>query len=82
MLWFYERNDDCLRVETKYDREASEYVVMVRYADGREQIQRFAETIAFRIWLESLERTLQKERWTLRGGTEILPDGWPLKVDL
>jgi len=82
MLWFYERNDDCLRVETKYDREASEYVVMVRYADGREQIQRFAETVAFRVWLESLERTLQKERWTLRGGPEILPGGWPLKRDL
>lgn len=77
MLWFYERNDDSLTVETRYDRDASLYVVTVRYAGGREQTERFAESDAFRVWLESLERTLQREHWTLQGGPEILPDGWP-----
>ena len=36
MLWFFDREDESLRIETRYDNERSEFVAIVTYPDGSE----------------------------------------------
>ena len=79
MLWFFERGQKSLRLETRYDNATSEFVVMVRYPDGREQSERFAEGDACRRWLEAFEQNLAVQDWIGRGGPIVLPYGWPDK---
>jgi len=77
MLWFFDRDDESLKLETRYDNETSEFVVIVRYPNGAEHEKRFANAGEFRTWLEAFERDLAMQRWTGRGGPVILPYGWP-----
>ena len=79
MLWFFERDQKCLRLETRYDNDTSEFVVMVRYPDGREQSERFTDGGVFRGWLEAFEQHLAVQHWIGRSGPIILPYGWPDK---
>ena len=80
MLWFFERNDESLKLETLYDNDAAEYVVNVRYPDGREQTERFTDSDAFGAWLVKFERSLETDRWKSQAdGPVLLPYGWPNK---
>jgi hypothetical protein len=77
MLWFFERNEESLRLETRYDNDTSEFVLMVRWPNGREQTERFIDREAYRVRLVALENGFQTERWVRHGPPVILPDGWP-----
>ena len=80
MLWFFERHDESLTLETRYDNSASEFVAIVRYPDGREQTERFTDAERFRSWLVTFEGNLEGQQWTRHGdGPVLLPDGWPDK---
>ncbi len=79
MLWFFEGQEESLRLETRYDNDTSEYVVIVHWPDGRQQTERFIEGEAFRTWLVAFEHALEGKRWTRNGPPEFLPDGWPNK---
>ena len=78
MLWFFERDDQSLRLETRYDNDTSEFVAIVKGPDGREQTERFTELEACRTWLADLDNALEADRWTPNGPV-ILPYGWPDK---
>jgi len=79
MIWFFERDQESLELETRYDNDRSEFVAVVRYPDGHEKTERFRGSHEYGLWLEALERDLAVERWTARTGPAILPDGWPHK---
>lgn len=79
MLWFFERDDESLRLETRYDNDTSEFVVIVRHPDGREETERFSDGNEYRAWLDTFERSLEHQHWTRPGGPVIMPDGWPNK---
>ncbi len=80
MLWFFEREDESLHVETRYDNATCEFVAIVRYPDSREHIERFTDIAAFRSWLGAFKHVLEAEYWIGRqDGPVILPDGWPDK---
>jgi hypothetical protein len=79
MLWFFDRADESLRLETRYDNDTSEFVVVVSYADGSQLAERFSALEDFRSWLVAFERILQEQQWTGRTGPVILPYGWPNK---
>ena len=78
MLWFFERDDESLKLETRYDNDTSEFVVIVRYPNGREQTERFTDSDEYGAWLEAFERNLEHQHWTRRGPV-IVRDGWPNK---
>ena len=40
MLWFFERNHEVARLETCFDNETMEYVAVIRWPDGHEDIGR------------------------------------------
>ena len=76
MLWFYERDRCSLRLETRYDAVEARFVVCVRWPDGREQTEHFANLGTLQHWLTAFERLLDTERW--RPTTMVtLPYGWP-----
>jgi hypothetical protein len=77
MLWLYERDNESLRLETRYDNDTREYIVVVHYPDERQLTERFPSPEACREWLLSLENNLDAEHWVRRGPPMILPDGWP-----
>jgi hypothetical protein len=77
MLWLYERDRESIRLETRYDNDARDYVVVLHYPDGRQLTERFPNPDACRDWLLSLENNLDAEHWIRRGPPMILPDGWP-----
>jgi hypothetical protein len=76
-LWFFDRDNESLRLETRYDNDTHEFVAVVHYPDGQELHRRFKEGDAFRVWLQAFERALGVKRWRGRGGPIVLPYGWP-----
>jgi hypothetical protein len=80
MVWLFERSDESLKLETRYDNDTSEFVAIIHYPDGHEHTERFTHVDKFRLWLVAFEGDLEMQRWTLQGGGPIfLPDGWPDK---
>jgi hypothetical protein len=80
MLWFFERNDESIKLETLFDNTKAEYVATVKHPDGHEDVERFTDGDAFRVWLERFEHDLEIQHWAPRGrGPVILPYGWPEK---
>jgi hypothetical protein len=82
MLWFFERDDQQVKLETRFDNDTQEYVAIVRWPDGREQTERYATAVAFKERLVALERELETERWHRTGPMIVQADGWPDKTPL
>jgi len=77
MVWFFERDDQCVEVETRFDNDTLEFVLKVRWPDGREHAeQRYQDSASFRTRLLALEQELQETRWRNTGSPLLLPDGW------
>ena len=77
MLWFFERDQHRVRLETRYDNATAEYVAVATYPDGRQETERFGDADVYRRWLEAWERTLEAEQWARRGPPLVVSDGWP-----
>lgn len=78
MLWFFERDNQSIRVETRYENTSSALVVIVKWPDGREQTERFTDHESCRAWLVAFDNALEADRW-IPSGPVILPYGWPDK---
>lgn len=76
MIWLYEKDAQALRIETRYDNGAREYVLTVHRSDGAET-ERYGALEDFRQRLLALEKTLTDEHWTRSGPPVIDPDGFP-----
>jgi hypothetical protein len=79
MVWFFERDNEQIEVETRFDNTAREYVVIVRRAEQQDQVTRFRDADSLRTRLVKLTRELEQEDWLTAGPPVILPDGWPDK---
>ena len=79
MVWFFERENEQIEVETRFDNTAREYVVIVRRAEQQDEVTRFRDADILRTRLVELTRELEEEDWLTAGPTVILPDGWPDK---
>ena len=78
MLLIYERSDQqTLQVETRFDADTREYVLIIRRPDATEQVERFRDPTSFRNRLTDLEQQLEDERWQ-KGSAMALPDAWKL----
>ena len=63
MVWFFQRGDDLLRVETRRDRKSREFLLILRQSDGTELVDRFKSKGKFQKRLDDLERKLKANRW-------------------
>jgi hypothetical protein len=80
MLWFFSRDAESLRVETRYDNETSEYLLVLKRAEALPEIERFSDRAAFHQRLVQLENCLSRDSWVAGAGPVILPYGWPKKI--
>ena len=80
MVWFFERDSESLRLETRFDNDTDEFVAIVHWTDRPKQIERFPDATLFQMWLTAFEDGLAKERWRTDRSPEFLPDGWPSRL--
>jgi hypothetical protein len=76
MLWFFQNGEKTIRLETKYDAAAGDFVAVIEWPDGIECIERFNDGEAFRTRLIELETQLAEQNYQQDGGPTILPEGW------
>ena len=76
MIWLYERGQEVLRIETRFDNASNEFELIWHRPDGTTDRERFATEAAFRSRLESVEAALKTEHWNSNGSPQILPAGW------
>jgi hypothetical protein len=79
MLWFYVRDTESMRLETRFDNQTLEYVGIVTHPDGHTDTRRFPSATTFRLWLVWLDASLLADQWAQDGAPQILRDGWPDK---
>ena len=76
-MWFFERSDNVLELETRFDNETAEYVVELRVPNIEPQAEPFTTSEDFRKRLIALENGLSGQRWRRIGPPALVPDGWP-----
>jgi hypothetical protein len=77
MLWFFERDEESLRIETRFDNDTEEFVVLVHWRDRPKQIERFQDAESCRTWLTTFETQLESEGWKTGRSPRVLGSGWP-----
>ena len=77
MLWIYERSNQTLHIETKFDNETNEYVLIIHPLDGTQQVERFRDVASFQVRVDNLERQLHADHWQSHGMI-TMRDGWKL----
>ena len=79
MLWTYARGAQSLRLETRFDNDAQEFVLIIHsQGDSQPRVERFKGTASFRQRLAELESELELEQWLLHGPPALLRDGWKI----
>ena len=78
MAWVFERDNEVIRFETRYDNETSEYVLIAHRVDGKQHVERFKDTATFQSRLDALDRQLQFEDWHAVSASVPLRDGWKI----
>ena len=66
MIWFFERGNEFLRIETSFDRIAGLYILRAQMPDGTEQVETFGDADACQKRLEALDSQLRADHWRLR----------------
>lgn len=75
MVWFFARGDDAVRVETRFDKSAREFILEITRPDKTVDTQRFSDRAAFQTHLQMMEAQLQAESW-VQVSAEVLPSAW------
>ena len=76
MVWFFDRAGGVARLQTTFDNEAQEYMLVIEAPDEPVRTERFATRETYEARLVALERQLRADGWVQRGDVEILDDGW------
>lgn len=77
MVWFFQRDAESLRLETRFDNDTNEFVAIVHWTHKPKQIERFPDATSFQTWLTTFEGGLAKQQWRTTGSPEFQLDGWP-----
>jgi hypothetical protein len=76
MVWFFDRDDQHVEVETRFDNDTLEYVLAVRWPDGHANVERHPDAESFRTRVMALDRELKSMNWRNTGSPALLPEGW------
>jgi hypothetical protein len=78
MIWIYQRNNEVLRLETRFDNATGEYVLIQHRPEGAQDVERFLTEDDFRARLTKLSAALEEAKWNSQGPPLFLNDGWRL----
>jgi hypothetical protein len=76
MVWFFEREQEVTRVETRFDSASKEYVIVIEAPNRERKTERFSNSKRFKARLTVLEQQFRSENWVQRGDVQFLTDGW------
>lgn len=76
MVWFFERGEETARLETLFENDSADYVLIVEVPGRERRTERFKNAQRFHARVLALEAQLTEEQWTQHGQPQILPDGW------
>ena len=76
MLWFFDRDNEKVEVETRFDNNTLDYVLVIRWPDGREETERYADSESFSARVIALSEELKSMNWRNTGSPIVLPEGW------
>jgi hypothetical protein len=76
MVWFFEREHEVTRLETRFDNDSGEYVLIIEPPNVALRTERFTSQQDFQARLVVVERQLKAQHWAQRRGVQILADGW------
>jgi hypothetical protein len=76
LIWLYEKDHLSLRLETRYDNRALQYVLVIHRPDGT-STENYEKLEEFRQRLLALEKSLAGDEWRRSGPPTIDPAGWP-----
>ena len=77
-IWIFDRGpEETLRLETRYDNDTAEFVLIIHGMSGGIQAERFKNGVSFQERLEILETQLEAAHWRQQGPV-FLHDGWKL----
>jgi hypothetical protein len=76
MVWFFERGEETARLETRFENDSADYVLIVEVPGRERRTERVKNAQRFHARVLALEAQLKEERWTQHGQPQILPDGW------
>jgi hypothetical protein len=62
MVWFYERQGNFIRCETR-DTDARTFELVIVHPDGTEKIERFEDSASLKRRQQELELTLSHDGW-------------------
>lgn len=74
MLWFFQNREKSIRVETRYDSAAEQYVTTVRGPDGEEHVETFDNDRSGGVSY-ALEDQFSREHFT-QVGESLVPLQW------
>ena len=63
MIWFYERDDDAVWIETTFDDETREYMISVSTVGGPARLERFQDLQEFDRRLAMLHQQFAANQW-------------------
>jgi hypothetical protein len=75
VVWFFARGDDAVRVETRFDKSAREFILEITRSDKTVDTQRFSDRAAFQTRLNTVEAELKANAWE-QVSAELLPAAW------
>ena len=79
MIWFWSRATEKIQLETRFENDANEYELTIRFADGRQEFERFPDIASFRQRLVALEKQLEADQWVQSGTPIFDPAGFPIR---
>lgn len=77
MVWLFERDEHAVRIETRYDEAAAQYLLIQDRREGAPRVESFTDADLFRARLQELEDEFVAGQWK-RTGPFLLRDGWKL----
>ena len=78
MIWLYQRRDQQMRLETRFDNATEEFVLIRHQPDGTQSTERFRTQEEFRTRLRELCAALEAEDWSHNGPPVFMSDGWKI----
>jgi hypothetical protein len=72
MVWFFEREDETLRISTTYESVSGVYALTMHRQDGTDTTESFPTKAAFHKRLQEIERGLLTDSWSAAGWS-LLP---------
>ena len=72
MIWLFEREEESLTLESRYDNDTAEFVAVVRFPNGRQKMERFKDkefTKSFKF--DASDRSNVKLTFVLEGNKNV-----------